>query len=49
MFETIEAEITPGMAVGDVVALAQRTEYVGFDRLGISDAVSYTHLTLPTS
>ncbi|HAB58018.1 MAG: hypothetical protein CL433_06690 [Acidimicrobiaceae bacterium] len=42
MFETIEAEITPGMAAGDVVALAQQTEHVGFDRLGISDVVFWT-------
>jgi 5,10-methylenetetrahydromethanopterin reductase len=33
----LEAEITPGMAVGDVVDLARLVEDVGFDRLGISD------------
>ncbi len=35
----LEAEITPGMPVGDVVALARLAEEVGFDRLGISDVV----------
>ncbi|MDY7106341.1 MAG: LLM class flavin-dependent oxidoreductase [Actinomycetota bacterium] len=34
-----EAEITPGMSAGDVVALAVLAERVGFDRLGISDVV----------
>ncbi len=33
---TFEAEISPGMAPKDVVALAQRAEDGGFDRLGIS-------------
>ena len=36
---TIEAEISPGMSAADVVALSQRVEEVGFDRLGISDVV----------
>lgn len=39
MFETIEAEISPGMSTADAVALAQQAEAVGFDRLGISDVV----------
>ena len=42
MFETVEAEITPGMAAGEVVALAQQAEQVGFDRLGISDVVFWS-------
>jgi 5,10-methylenetetrahydromethanopterin reductase len=33
---TFEAEISPGMAPRDVVALAQLAEDAGFDRLGIS-------------
>jgi 5,10-methylenetetrahydromethanopterin reductase len=33
----LEAEITPGMPVNDVVDLARLVEDVGFDRLGISD------------
>jgi 5,10-methylenetetrahydromethanopterin reductase len=33
----LEAEITPGMPMSDVVALARLVEDVGFDRLGISD------------
>jgi 5,10-methylenetetrahydromethanopterin reductase len=33
----LEAEITPGMPVNDVVSLARLIEDVGFDRLGISD------------
>jgi 5,10-methylenetetrahydromethanopterin reductase len=37
----IEAEITPGMSVAEVVALAQLVEEVGFDRLGISDVPLY--------
>lgn len=36
---TFEAEISPGMSATDVVALSQRIEDVGFDRLGISDVV----------
>jgi 5,10-methylenetetrahydromethanopterin reductase len=36
---TFEAEISPGMAAADVVALARMAEDVGFDRLGISDVV----------
>ncbi len=34
-----EAEITPGMAPGQVVALATEVEQAGFDRLGISDVI----------
>ena len=34
-----EAEITPGMAPGEVAALAAEVERAGFDRLGISDVV----------
>jgi 5,10-methylenetetrahydromethanopterin reductase len=33
----LEAEITPGMPMRDVVELARLVEDVGFDRLGISD------------
>lgn len=36
---TLEAEITPGMPVGEVIELARLAEDVGFDRLGISDVV----------
>jgi 5,10-methylenetetrahydromethanopterin reductase len=36
---TIEAEISPGMSAAEVVALSERVEEVGFDRLGISDVV----------
>jgi 5,10-methylenetetrahydromethanopterin reductase len=36
MAVTFEAEITPGMAPREVVALAQLAEDAGFDRLGIS-------------
>lgn len=36
---TVEAEITPGMSVGEVVGLARMVEDAGFDRLGISDVV----------
>ena len=36
---TLEAEITPGMPVNQVVELARLAEDVGFDRLGISDVV----------
>lgn len=39
MFETLEAEISPGMSVAEAVGLAQRVEASGFDRLGISDVV----------
>ncbi|MEM9513275.1 MAG: LLM class flavin-dependent oxidoreductase [Actinomycetota bacterium] len=39
MLHTLEAEISPGMSTADAVALAQRVEEVGFDRLGISDVV----------
>jgi 5,10-methylenetetrahydromethanopterin reductase len=38
---TIEAEITPGMSVAEVVDLARMVEEVGFDRLGISDVPLY--------
>ena len=38
---TIEAEITPGMRVAEVIQLAQLVEAVGFDRLGISDVPLY--------
>ncbi|HXR36244.1 MAG TPA: LLM class flavin-dependent oxidoreductase [Candidatus Binataceae bacterium] len=38
---TIEAEITPGMSVAEVVELARLVEEVGFDRLGISDVPLY--------
>lgn len=34
-----EAEITPGMAPGQVAALAAEVERAGFDRLGISDVI----------
>jgi len=36
---TVEAEITPGMPVRDVVELARMAEDAGFDRLGVSDVV----------
>ena len=36
---TLEAEITPGMPVNQVIELARLAEDVGFDRLGISDVV----------
>ena len=36
MAYTFEAEISPGMAPGEVVSLAQIAEDAGFDRLGIS-------------
>lgn len=39
MFETLEAEISPGMSTAEAVALARRVEEVGFDRLGISDVI----------
>lgn len=39
MFETLEAEISPGMSTTDAVGLARRVEDVGFDRVGISDVV----------
>jgi 5,10-methylenetetrahydromethanopterin reductase len=38
---TIEAEITPGMGVTELVQLARLAEEVGFDRLGISDVPLY--------
>ncbi len=38
---TIEAEITPGMSVVEVVELARLVEGVGFYRLGISDVPLY--------
>jgi 5,10-methylenetetrahydromethanopterin reductase len=37
----IEAEITPGMSIAEVVELARLVEEVGFDRLGISDVPLY--------
>lgn len=39
MFQTLEAEISPGMSPDHAVGLARRIEEVGFDRLGISDVV----------
>lgn len=36
---TVEAEITPGMSVREVVELARMVEDAGFDRLGVSDVV----------
>ncbi len=39
MFTTLEAEISPGMSPAAAVALSQRIEEVGFDRLGISDVI----------
>jgi 5,10-methylenetetrahydromethanopterin reductase len=39
MFQVLEAEISPGMSPDAAVALAQRVEQVGFDRLGISDVI----------
>lgn len=39
MFDTLEAEISPGVSATDAVALGCRVEEVGFDRLGISDVV----------
>lgn len=41
MFETLEAEISPGMSTTAAVRLARRVEEAGFDRLGISDVLHW--------